>query len=122
MTSRDAAEKRAIQATQDSLTRITQFCKQNNFQLADVYPWSYCFRIIFPRRANMVWMGVSLSRTKMVEWRDRDPNTTVVEIALWNTTTGVTYDAAAGYDDVCLFENMDKALDEVLRLDKFFEP
>lgn len=116
-----AAYARASQKVQGFLPQLTQFSKKHNFQLADVSPTSHCFRIIFrPTPDGVVWHAVSVSLVKMVEWRDLDPNTTVVEIALWNTTKGVTYDAAAGYDDVCLFDDMDKALEEVLRLYDLF--
>lgn len=116
------AHERAAQKLRRLLPLLTKFVEKHNFELADVCSSSYCFRIKFGDTTpdGVGWHAVSVSLVKMVEWRKRYPNTNVVEIALWNTTTGVTYDAAAGYDDVCLFDDMDKALEEVLRLYDMF--
>lgn len=106
----------AIHSAQRAIPRIQKFCEENNMTMRD-FEDSFCGRII---SSNRYRFSVSLSYCKQMEWYRTDPNTTVVEIALWDPATQrVTYNARVGYEDVRLFDNLEDALDEVKRLQQF---
>ena len=106
-----AAHPIAVEAADAGHKVVKEFCdEQTGFKIDEKSPNSFCFKV----QIEGTDTAASVSWVKKLE---RDIDTEAVEIALFDSTTGeIKQDHECGYYDVCVFEDLSAALDELVRL------